>query len=149
MKLRLDKPTVSIRWVKRRRSKTAVPFLCVLLLTQFGCFGPFVQVVELDKTSRAELQTLIPIYEMGKLRQSTYDRLGTVEATSCQNKIWDPLASRDDALIQLRYKARIQGANAVTEVACGDQAGTSLLKNCWTSVTCHGVAAKLQAIPNP
>jgi hypothetical protein len=60
--------------------------------------------------------------------------LGTATGTSCKNVLWDPPATEADALAQLRIRAAAMGANAVAGVTYSP-AGTSLVSNCWSSVT--------------
>ena len=40
---------------------------------------------------------------------------------------------------QVKYKASIMGADAVINPMCQKE-GTSLSKNCWTSITCEAAA---------
>jgi S1-C subfamily serine protease len=59
------------------------------------------------------------------------------------NKLWDPPASQEDAIDQLRYKTQLLGGNAIANVLCESVEGTSLGKNCWSSVTCYGTAIRV------
>ena len=66
-------------------------------------------------------------------------------ATSCMNKIWDPVSSEQDAIAQLQFRSLQTGGNAVLNTTC-DSEGTNLAKNCWNSVTCIGTAARVEEL---
>jgi len=108
-----------------------------------GCVGPLVPVVKLDQDSAMRLRKEIRVFDIAELQNKEYRRLGQIEATSCMNKLWDPPASREDAMDQLRYKASALGGNGITNLICEQCEGTNLAKNCWNSVTCYGVAIAL------
>ena len=80
------------------------------------------------------------------MKSLEYRRVGPVEATSCMNKLWDPPASRDNAMNQLRYKVSTMGGNAITNLLCESREGTNLSKNCWNSVACYAVAINVLSI---
>jgi hypothetical protein len=67
---------------------------------------------------------------------------GEIQAVSCQNKMWDPPATKGNALSQLRVKALRLGATAVTGVTYTER-GTSYKPNCWQSVIVSGTAVVL------
>ncbi|MDO8303171.1 MAG: Rcs stress response system protein RcsF [Sedimentisphaerales bacterium] len=120
----------------------------LLILAVFfcgGCVGPLVPVVKLDQESAKRLQKEIRVYDIAELQNKEYRRVGQIEATSCMNKIWDSPASREDAINQLLYKASALGGNGITNLTCEQQEGTNLAKNCWSSVTCYGVAIAVGA----
>ena len=68
--------------------------------------------------------------------------VGLVTATSCKNLMWQPEATQGDALAQLKVKAVNLGANAISGVSYSPD-GTSLVTNCWSSVTATGTAVKV------
>lgn len=68
--------------------------------------------------------------------------IGNLQAVSCQNKVWDPPATKGEALEQLRIKALRLGADAVTGITYSER-GTSYKPNCWESVIVSGIAVKL------
>ncbi len=101
-----------------------------------GC-GAFVEVVKLDDATRAKARLDVkqyldppPIYKV----------VAQLEATSCRNKAWDPPASNEDAIDQLRFKASRLGANGITQVFCDSAGVFDLGKNCWSSIKCRGTA---------
>jgi hypothetical protein len=115
--------------------------LPLLLLSCTAC-EPFVPVLYLQDAARRDLQARIPVYDESTLEHGTYQRLGAIEATSCQLGLGDASSSNDDAIDQLRYKAASMGGNGVATVLCEKPRGMSLSKSCWNSVVCHGVAIK-------
>lgn len=110
----------------------------------FGCMGPLVPVIRIDDETKHRLSKEIDVYEGSNLKSLAYRRLGPIQATSCMNKIWDPPASRDNALDQLRYKTSAMGGNAVINLMCEGDEGTNIAKNCWSSITCYAVAINTQ-----
>ncbi len=113
-----------------------------------ACIGPLIPVVNLDHESRLQLRGHVVEHDNATLKRGSYERLGQIEATSCMNKLWDPPASREDAVDQLRYKASALGGNGITNLLCEKTEGTNLAKNCWNSVTCYGVAIALTSRKN-
>jgi len=126
--------------------RTAVTMTALLALG--GCIGPLVPVTHVDDTTAVELDQTVRIFE-ARDTPSSAPVLGPITATSCKNKIWDKDATAEDATNQLRLMARQRGGNAVGNLTCENQEGTSLAKNCWASVTCTGTAIKFsEALPS-
>jgi hypothetical protein len=73
----------------------------------------------------------------------TYKAIQQIEATSCRSKLWDPPATNEDAIDQLRFKASRLGANGIAEVFCDSGGEFDLGKNCWSSVKCRGTAIEV------
>jgi hypothetical protein len=67
----------------------------------------------------------------------------SLSATSCKNTLSDPSPTQEDATDQLRVKVARLGGNGLLNVTCEAPSGTSLITNCWSSLTCHGAAIKL------
>ena len=109
------------------------------ILFAAGCVGPLVPVTNVDDTTASELAQSIRTFE-AKTTPANATVLGPITATSCKNKLWDKDASNEDAINQLRHHSRQRGGNAVGNLTCESQEGTSLAKNCWASVTCTGTA---------
>jgi hypothetical protein len=118
----------------------------VWLLT--GCMGAFVQVIELDDRQIKALDKTMPVFLTADLKGIDFDFIGSVKATSCfNNPIIDDPASKNDAMNQVKYKASIMGADAVINPICSKE-GTSLSKNCWTSITCEAAAIRVNNTDN-
>src|SRR5689334_618662 len=94
-----------------------------------GCVGPLVPVIDVDAQSAEKVRKEIRIFESGEISTDQYRYLGPVSATSCMNKLWDRPASRDDAVSQILYKAKLAGGNGVSGLLCERAAGTSLATN--------------------
>lgn len=108
-----------------------------------GCAGAFVEVVELDQAQIKSINQTMPVFLTTDLKGVDFDFLGSVKATSCfNNLVLDDPASKEDAMNQLKYKASIMGADAVINPMCSKE-GTSLAKNCWTSITCEAAAIRI------
>lgn len=122
-----------------------IRLLIISLLSIFhlSCFGPFVRVIDVDEAAAEKLKSEVKIYDSSELKNVKYERIDSIDATSCMNKLWDPPASEENAISQLRYRAVSLGGNGITNLLCGKEAGTSLRTNCWNSITCRGVAIKI------
>lgn len=107
-----------------------------------GCVGPLVPVTRVDDTTAVELNETVRTFAAAETPPNA-PVLGPITATSCKNKMWDKDATADDATNQLRLLSRQRGGNAVGNLTCENQEGTSLAKNCWASVTCTGTAIKV------
>jgi len=73
--------------------------------------------------------------------------IGPVEGSVCKVGLYDPPPTKDEAIEQLRIAAVRTGANAVVGTECED-AGTSLTKNCFASITCRGTAVRVGTPPD-
>lgn len=111
-----------------------------------GCVGPLVPVTRVDDSTAVELNQTIRTYE-GRETPANATVLAPLTATSCKNKLWDKDATNEDATNQLRLLSRQRGGNAVGNLVCEQQQGTSLATNCWASVTCTGTAIKVANAP--
>jgi hypothetical protein len=116
-------------------------FLSVASLALFlaGC-GPFVEVVKLDETTRVKARSDVKQYIEAP---PTYKVIQNLEATSCRQKAWDPPATNQDAIDQLRFKVSRAGANGIANVFCDSEGVFDLGKNCWSSVKCRGTAIEV------
>ena len=104
-----------------------------------GC-GPFVEVVRLDEAARTRVRSDVKQYiEL----PPTYKVIQQIEATSCRSKTWDPPATNQDAIDQLRFKASRLGANGIAQVFCDSEGVFDLGKNCWSSVKCRGTVIEV------
>ncbi len=105
-----------------------------------GCMGPFIEELSVEPYIAERLREDVVTVTTADLRMREYDALGLVTATSCFNNAFtDKGSSHQAAMDQLRYKASAVGANAILNPMC-EKEGTSLSKNCWTSVNCTGAA---------
>lgn len=120
-----------------------IPFtLGFLLLT--GC-GSFLPVVKLDQLSpeKRNAALSVKIFNATQLSGMKFDVLSVVEGNSCQNKLYDPPATRGAAIDQAKYFASEIGADGITNIQCGAREGTSTRTNCWELVSCTAEAIKI------
>jgi hypothetical protein len=134
-------PEIDEDVMSAKSAAVILALLTVLLLLPSGC-GPFVDVVKLDQSTKADVRREVGIYN--GIAPDKYQAIKAVKATSCQNKIEDPIPSWGDAVDQLRYKTWALGANGIIDLKCGRLEGDSLARNCWSSVTCEATAIKIE-----
>jgi len=119
--------------------------LVVISITLLGCVGPLVSVKNINQlpieTKRQALS--MPIYNESQLFNKKYSVINIVEGISCKNKIWDPPATKTDAINQAKYWAFEMGADALLNIQCEFPRGTTTTYNCWESITCTAQAIKL------
>lgn len=114
--------------------KTCMPILLTILLT--SC-APFVPVVKVTPEARQKAASF-PIIGAGQ--KADYKVLTVVEGHSCQFSPFDPPASRVAAIEQAKLHAMAAGANAVTNLQCGDREGSSTSTNCYELISCTAEA---------
>jgi hypothetical protein len=118
-------------------------WIVALPLLLSGCFGAFFEHINVDPTTVDKIRLQVPVYIDNDLKGRDYSVLQPLRATSCKNKLWDPSPTAEDATDQLRVKAARLGGNGLLGVTCEAPSGTSLITNCWSSLTCHGAAVKV------
>lgn len=100
-------------------------------------------VIKVDQATAEKLKSEIPVYDRESLKGVSYKVVLPLEATSCKKLLWDPPASEEDVINQLRTKARTLRANGIMDVSCGAKEGTSLVTNCWETITCNATAIQV------
>ncbi len=118
-------------------------FFLILLISMFAGCGPFVDVVKVGEDTAIRLDAEVRVYEDSEIKPSQYKYLGTAKATSCKNLIWEPSPTKEDAVAQLKLKAKNMGGNGIVNIVC-KESGTSFDRNCCSSVTCDAVAIKTE-----
>jgi hypothetical protein len=108
-----------------------------------GCFGAFFEHIRIDPTTVEKVRLQVPVYTENDLKGRDYSVVEPLSATSCKNKLWDASPTVEDATDQLRVKAARLGGNGLLNVICEASSGTSLVTNCWSSLTCPGAAIKV------
>jgi RcsF lipoprotein len=117
--------------------------LAVTLFVGGGC-APFFEHIKIDPATVDTLRLQTPVYTESDIKGRDYMVIQPVQATSCKGKMWDPSPTAEDATDQLRVKAARLGANGVLNVTCEAPRGSvSLNTNCWSSLTCHGAAIRV------
>jgi len=119
----------------------------IMVLALPGC-GTFVPVIDMSTVPKEKLQQSfrIKVYEISSA--STYpeviEYIGSISAFSCKHMLYDPPASRGDALAQLRLVALNAGADAIIDLTYDTRGTDAFGTNCWESVQASGVAVKLK-----
>ena len=118
-----------------------LPVAVLLAATLLAGCGPFIDVVKLDAAERPKLRERLRYYEGSG--PPSHQVVQPIRATSCKQKLWDPPASQEDAIDQLRFKAAALGANGISNLTCDSPEGMSVSKNCWSGFTCRADAIKV------
>lgn len=92
-------------------------FAWLLLLILSGC-GAFVPTQDLGELTPAELQAIqsVKIYDGNLLAGHSYEIIHIVEGNSCQNKVWDPPATRAAAIDEIKFYAHEMGADGISDI---------------------------------
>lgn len=106
-----------------------------------GQWADQVKVADLSSTEQ-QAALRIRVFDQSMQPPQAKEIRGEVRSVSCQNKPWQPPATKGDALSQLRIKALRLGATAVTGVTYTER-GTTYNPNCWQSVIVSGTAVIL------
>ena len=120
----------------------------VLGLLLSSC-GPRVKVTKLSDISPDILTkaTKVQIFRLDNAqpKPEIEKHLGEITAYSCKHLVWDPPASKGNALTQLKVRAVELGANGVIDITF-DYSGTDAWgTNCWESIQASGTAVTLKA----
>jgi hypothetical protein len=121
-----------------RRTLLLLPLFAAI----YGC-GPQIAVLKVDPSTALEARNAVKIYTIRQLAEKKYEDLGPIEATSCKSLMWDPVPTREDAVNQLRVRTVKLGGNGLLNLMCDAREGTSVSKNCWSSITCAASAIQV------
>jgi hypothetical protein len=114
----------------------------VLLLFLSSCASSQ-RSIKLDESMIKLVRSEVTIYEQAELSRCQYKIIAPIQATSCMNTPWDPSASQENAIDQLRYITYLKNGNALFKVSCAPKEGITVQNNCLNSITCYGVAIKV------
>ena len=84
----------------------------------------------------------LPIYTEGDLTGKEHAVVDSVKGTSCQYAKDDPAATETDAINEVKYWAKAQGAEGLKNVRCDAPHGRTLFNRCRERITCTGQAIK-------
>lgn len=112
------------------------------ILSGCGAFVPVVNIKDLPPEKIYALRS-IPIYNSVQLIDKDFQVITIIEGNSCQNKLYDPPATRTAAIEQLKFHALEAGANGITNIQCGAREGTSTRTNCWELISCTAEAIRV------
>ena len=123
------------------KSNFLLVIICLVIFA--GCVGPLVPVIDMANVDPQDLQgsQRIQIYTKREKPPLGYKEIRSVQAWSCKNKTWDPPATKENAIKQIKLVAYRLGATAIMDIEFGGH-GTSLSTNCWSSVVVVGMAIK-------
>ena len=121
--------------------------ILVLGLLLSSC-GPRVKVTKLSDISPDILTkaTKVQIFRLDNAqpKPEIEKHLGEITAYSCKHLVWDPPASKGNALTQLKVRAVELGANGVIDITF-DYSGTDTWgTNCWESIQASGTAVMFE-----
>ena len=119
-------------------------FVCV---STSAC-ATFVPVTDISKVPPDQLHLAYAIKVYTTEQSGQYgeiaEYLGDITAYSCKHMMWDPPASKADALTQLRLKALGMKANGIIDVTFNSRGTDTFGTNCWESVQASGVAVEFK-----
>ena len=125
----------------------AMMLVLAITLQLYGC-STFVPVTDVSKVSREALQEAykVRIFTTGSdvSHPKVAEYLGDITAYSCKHLLWDPPASKGDAITQLRLKALSMGADGIIDVTFDSRGTDAFGTNCWESVQASGLAVKFE-----
>ena len=122
--------------------KKTISILSIFLLSGCGSFVPTVDVSKLTEEQRHQIRQ-IEIFNQVQIQNRKFKVLTVVEGNSCQNKLYDPPATRANAIEQLKFQAVESGGDGITNIQCSGREGTSLRTNCWELISCTAEVIKM------
>ena len=116
----------------------------IIMVGLVGACGPLVDVTDVSEVSPEILAqaTRVQTFTLEQGSPQNFTVVAPISAYSCKNKLYDPPASKGDALIQLQLKALELGANAVVNVTFDTRGTDALGTNCWETVQASGIAVR-------
>lgn len=119
---------------KRMKAWRSAPVVGVLMLLSGCSVAPLIEHVTVDESS-APLRAAVLVVPGGSASGQA------ISARSCKKLAWEPDATAEDGIEQLKVKASRLGANAIAGVACEPESpNASMSANCWTAVVCRATA---------
>jgi len=119
----------------------------ILVICLNGC-GALVPVTNLSKTSpeKMEASYKVKVFTLDNSanRPEITQHIGNISSYSCKQLVWDPPASKGNALDQLRLKAMEMGADGIIDVVFDSKGTDTWGTNCWETVQASGVAVKFK-----
>lgn len=125
------------------KKQTLLAVIAIATLSGCGAMVPVKDIYKLPPEERRVVMA-VPIYNESQVKDRKYSVLNVVEGISCKNKMWDPAATKTDAINQAKYWAKEQGADAIMNLQCDAPRGTTTTYNCWESITCTAQAIKFE-----
>lgn len=107
----------------------------IAALALASCVGPSTKLGIVPSQQAALAQSAIVVDEV----PAGATAIGDITGVSCKNKIWDPPATQDAALQQLKAQALLRGAKGIAKIEYRSE-GTTLTANCWEAIYATGTA---------
>ncbi|MFP6716724.1 MAG: hypothetical protein VCB82_04395 [Alphaproteobacteria bacterium] len=106
--------------------KSKFILITIVVISLTGCIGALVPVIDLTNVDPQALQDSqsIQTYTKGQTPPLGYREIGPVKAWSCKNLTWDPPATKENALKQLKIMAHRLGATAIMGIEFGEHGTT-------------------------
>ncbi len=82
----------------------------------------------------------VRVFPAGRGPVTGVSHLGKVEGYFCKTTVIDVAGARARAVDELKYRALLQGANAITDVSCAVASSAEKCPECWVCVQCNGHA---------
>ncbi|SDK23530.1 hypothetical protein [Microbulbifer yueqingensis] len=101
-----------------------------------GCSGLEFRTNIGPYTESRLVSAAVEIYSPTEISRYDAVTLGNVEATACQERPDEPVASRAELVRQMKMRAHRLGGNGLVIEACGK----TTLGVCQTYIECHGTA---------
>lgn len=123
-----------------------IKFLVIIgsvFLSACGSFVPTVNVSTLSEAQRHQIRQ-VEIFNYAQIQNKSFRVLTIVEGNSCQNKLYDPPATRANAIEQLKFHSLEHGGDGITNIQCSGREGTSLRTNCWELISCTAEVIKFK-----
>jgi hypothetical protein len=129
---------------KLNRVTSVVFLISALFLTACGSFVPTVSISNLSEDQRHKIRQ-VEIFNSTQIQNKEFKVLTIVEGNSCQNKLYDPPATRANAIEQLKFHSLEHGGDGITNIQCSGREGTSLRTNCWELISCTAEVIKFKS----
>jgi hypothetical protein len=124
---------------------TRLFFLLPLLFVTPSC-GTFVPVVDINKTDPQVLAAskAVKIYMLGQDTPSSFEYIDSITAWSVKHLLWDPPATKGNAIAQAKIICIQKGGNALINVGFDDQGTDTWGTNAWESIALSADVVKIQ-----
>lgn len=129
------------------RMRLVVAFGMLLICVSItACVKPLVPVTDVASVSPSDrtVAANVQVFVTGQPSPKVEKVVSPLTAYSCKNLLWDPPASRGNALEQLQLKAAQAGANALINVTFDVRGEDTWGTNCWESVQASGTAVRIK-----
>jgi len=127
------------------REKLLSPACLIVVALLCGCATSGAEQ-DLDEIPAAQRAAVDALREVGdkELALQPYDALGKVEGVSCRRTYRGMPSTWEATVRRTKYEALKKGANAISNLACGNPEGRSYIKLCLDSIRCTADAIRFR-----